>query len=265
MLYNAFHYLPSNCIDIAEFVLNFFDDAQQLGTRFLCGAAKLNAMKHGELCMKGDIPIVFLREPIKVSKPSSKSEAIPEEPCESQNTSVLDDAAGASTSASVEEDPFGPSSTPAPVPEATFPIGVKHPLNKILDDLLPLFQAYYYVHRPTNEPWVAPKKKTRGQEQDDRRRKRWGALPVTQSTSADYTPADFARKAALLENHEEFGRILFTYLDTEDWPENDKQPDQVDTKYRPKDDTLKRSQLHDGGFEMPSGKRPATGTSASRT
>ncbi|KAI0694754.1 hypothetical protein C8Q76DRAFT_660513, partial [Earliella scabrosa] len=53
LLYNAFHYLPSNCIDLSEFVASFFDDAQQASDHFVCGEMKYNTMELGKLRMKG--------------------------------------------------------------------------------------------------------------------------------------------------------------------------------------------------------------------
>ena len=257
LLYNGFHYLPNNCIDLSEFVARFFDDAQQKGDHFVSGEMKYNTMERGTLRMKGHQPIFFLREPLKPSRKSPRNAPNPQNPA----TSKLPSTAG---EADVFSSPDPPADTGAPPEDAI------HPIHFMICRLLGLFKAYYHVQKSTKT--VTPKLSGIQEENvADRHAQalasfklRKGKASRSTSNSDEDDPASYPAKAAQLESHEAFIDIFLESAYTDPWPENDKQPDQVDPNYRPKDDTLKRSHLHDGNFEMPSGKRPATGTHASR-
>ncbi|KAI0694753.1 hypothetical protein C8Q76DRAFT_758049 [Earliella scabrosa] len=141
-----------------------------------------------------------------------------------------------------------------------------HPIHPMICRLLLLFKAYYHVHGPKSTiPAMRP---LMAQNVDDKYAQMVAIANAGDGIAnvEDDDPARYPATAKLLESHNSFISIFLNaaFSPAVDWPENDKQPDQVDPKYRPKDDTLKRSHLHDGNFEMPSGKRPATGTHASR-
>lgn len=245
LLYFAFHYLPHNCISLEDFMSSFFDDAQQAGLDFFCGEKKRATIATGELNMTGGKPIVFLRKPL-----NGKTNTTSTSTSGSQG-SVSTDASSVAAPASTPDVFDCPPSAPAAIPRA-----LVHPINDIVCSLLELFQAYYQVHKPKTEAHntmtkvrTAPK---------DKYTARWGGRTVLGEVAV--LPQLTAR-AALLENHMEFGKILASRVADDDWPENDKQRDQVNPDWHKQQETLnlKRANLHEGEFETPPGKKPATG------
>lgn len=266
LLYIALHFIPHNCVDVSEFVSDFFDSARQRDLDFCCGIMKQTAMKHGELINKEEVAIYFLREPIKAKREvESESPRDVDSTTQSSSTDVDTAADGdkQTTATSTEEDVFGPT-TPQP---SFFPLEALHPIHLIIRELLPLFMAYYKIYEPTVVPaGKTPTVAVRNSKDVAKYQALWGKPTPQASAQPAISPED-REKAALLNTHTAFGSILYRHLVDDIWPEDDKQPDQVDPKYRKKEYyVLKRSRLHDDEFEVPSGKRPATDdVAASRT
>lgn len=254
LLYEALRYLPSNCVELAEFMASFFDDGHQRDLEYICGDKKLGTMQTGRLRMNGTEPIIFLREPFKPKPlPTRSSKPAPTADGVAPSTSTSPAAPTVQPgSASGKDDVFSisPSTMPA-VPPA-----LMHPINKVIRNLLLLFKAYYQIHMPdvnlpnnaTNVPQVLQGAKAL-------RSTRWHVEhPVPDVIDHPVVPSEVVAETALkLDNHEAFGQILYKYIESENWPPNDKQKDQIDPKYRQKLDTAKRP--NESKLDAPASKR----------
>ncbi|KAI0770685.1 hypothetical protein C8Q74DRAFT_1202236 [Fomes fomentarius] len=244
LLYIAFHYLPHNCIGLEDFMSAFFDDSRQIGLDFFCGKEKEATIATGELRMTGGKPIVFLRKPLNgYTTSTSNSDS-------GSQDSVSTDASSVAAPASAPDVFDCPPSAPAAIPRALI-----HPINDIVCSLLELFQAYYQVHKPKTEAHITLTDVREAPE--DENTAFWGRTVLAEVAVLP----ELIPRAALLEDHMEFGKILASRLAKDDWPEHDKQPDQVDPDWHKQQETLnlKRADLHEGEFETPPGKKPATG------
>ncbi|KAI0770650.1 hypothetical protein C8Q74DRAFT_1202130 [Fomes fomentarius] len=236
LLYIAFHYLPHNCIGLEDFMSSFFDDAQQAGLDFFCGEKKQATIATGDLRMAGGKLVVFLREPLN-GKTNTTSTCV-----SGWQGSVSTDACSVAA----------PASAPTP---AAMPPALIHPINDIVCSLLEFFQAYYQVHNPKIEHNTLTKALTKVREvPQDKYVARWGRRTVLAEVAV--LPQLVAR-AARLENHRAFGKILASRMAKDDWPENDNQPDQVNPDWHNHRETfnLKRASLHEAEFETPPSKK----------
>ncbi|KAI0754495.1 hypothetical protein C8Q80DRAFT_1341464 [Daedaleopsis nitida] len=260
LLFIALHFMPHNCDNVSEFVSSFFDSAQQRDLDFFCGDKKQSAMKFGQLVNKDEVAIYFLREPIKPIAKVEREPPLDIDPTSQSSTTDVDTTADVveqtAATSSVEQDVFGPA---APRP-SLFPREALHPIHLIIRELLPLFVAYYRIYAPTAVPaGQTPTVAVPNSKDVAKYQALWGK-PTPQESDQSAIPPEVREKGALLNTHTAFGSILYRHLVKDIWPENDKQPDQVDPKYSKKEYyVLKRSRLHDDEFEIPSGKRAATG------
>ncbi|KAI0770647.1 hypothetical protein C8Q74DRAFT_917245 [Fomes fomentarius] len=234
---------------------SFFDDGHQQGLDFICGDKKLSTMQTGVLRMNGTEPIVFLCKPLTKRMPIRNSKPAPDGASRPSPSSSM--TAGPASAGSTVEPPKDDIFS-SPNIAKTIPPGNVHPINDIIDDLLQLFKAYYQVHMPRvvrekkaiNVPQQVPI------DSEDWRRQRWGKLAAQGPNRASViVPPEVVTDAAQLEHHMAVGGILYNYIESEDWPDDDKQKDQTDPKHRRKLDTAKRPELDEGTFEAPVSKR----------
>ena len=145
-----------------------------------------------------------------------------------------------------------------------------HPIQSIITELLDLFRAYYQVNTKEYDVRSDSKEEPHHDDPDDAEdsayhRNRWSKAPAT--TLGQFVDPLLRAKAGMLETHDKFGSVLCHWFDVGNWPQADKQEDQLDPNYRKNAENLKRAHIDEEDEEdddVPASKRQATGPSTSR-
>ena len=214
LVYESCKHLPSNCWDVAQFMSYYFDDGLRRGLRFFSGQTKRNSMTMGKIQQPDGAPLIFLR--------SRAHRPLPSRAYNRRASAYSPGAQATSEGPTVPDDP-------------------RHPIQAIIDELMPLFKAHYVDHQRQGIPRNLPAHERNSAEGGSKPRVklddaaaqfiptlwnvrgRWLADPEPES--------EIEETAELLKSHHEFGRILVDAYQFAMWPENDKLLDQVHEVY----------------------------------
>ena len=217
LIYEAVTYLPSNCMDLEDFILQYFDASERSGLEFMCGPTKRNSMTNGQINCKGGTPLLFHCPTVKKRLPRRASPSCPREP---------------------------PSSGTA----TTTTANTSHPIQHILNQALLLFRAHYSGHAAPGSMKSSRKRRSdvKKKAADVALAGRWGGRQIT--VMAFKNDEKLIRLAAeQLKTHDAFGALLHQVYQAFVWPAKDKLANQVDPKYN----ALKRlAQINDVDLEM---------------
>ncbi|KAI0364387.1 hypothetical protein BV20DRAFT_1005864 [Pilatotrama ljubarskyi] len=248
LLWCAIRYLPHNCPNVAEFMDSYFDDGKTMDHEvYWCGPVKAAAIKSGEIDVIDGSRLVFLRKPPPA------------------------DAGKASGPATLTPKPSGTFNEP-------YADEQRHPIDAFFTQVLKWFSALYRLQSPENSAKATGTTKTLESDMDvDMFRELVVSEPEPSSSNDESAHELLKKDADKLKNHISFGRLLYSCFAESSWPENDKQPDQLDPDYRPDKEqkvrmkkgtvtdsvksSMKRSGLHEETFEQSDSKRPRSGSS----
>ncbi|KAI0645233.1 hypothetical protein C8Q79DRAFT_1011319 [Trametes meyenii] len=250
LLWFAIRYLPNNCVNVGDFMTNYFDGGEKdpwHPDEYACGRTKESVITSGVITLPTSIELQFLLPPGSLAR-------VPDQP------SI---AASSST-----------KSKPVPT---DIPALDKHPISKLIETLLTWFSARYQLgvldRKAAAEQKAALIRPTFTEEDADRdgddalreemaARKNKGQAWITRKADR----ARLEEDAANLLSHEPMIVLMIErLLDSEVvWPVNDKTEDQLLKDYNSdKTQTLKRRPAtHDGdelyGAPQSASKRPCT-------
>ena len=215
LVYEASKYLQSNCEDVAGFMSMYFDNSWREKLRFFSGPLKRTSMEMGKIIQPDGTPLIFLRPGARRPLPTRASDSRP--------SASSPGAQATSKGSTVPDDP-------------------RHPIQTIIDELMPLFKAHYVGHgRPQDIPIPRP--------DPDSDNAEVRTEPQAEPTDASALALSYLRKkrvaiprrvlpdpeteelAKALKTHNVFGYILVNAYDHAAWPANDKLPDQVRKGY----------------------------------
>ncbi|KAI0653515.1 hypothetical protein C8Q70DRAFT_1163787 [Cubamyces menziesii] len=221
LLYCAIRFLPHTCNDVSQFMYSFFDRGEIAGPlEYTCSLHKFLAMRYGCLVSTDGQPVVFLTQP-RTSKEIAAAVA------ESEKKPGL----------SLKELVRDGSKLKA---KTTVPKDQRHPINKIFVTLLKWFKARYELVAPLDDD-SGPSASNRRMSFYPRAATKWNRHIRTQAAEPvqSVTPAEalLIATAKKLTTHGDMLELLTEMVYGEEWqdkwPRNDKQPDQLDPKFKP--------------------------------
>ena len=235
LVYESCKYLPSNCEHVAQLMSYYFDGGLRQGLRFFSGQMKRSSMMMGAIKQLNGKPLIFRRPGARRPLPSRASDP---------HASASSPGAMATNDGAIPDDP-------------------RHPIQTIIDELLPLFKAHYFDHqRSQNVSSPDP--------DHDSNNARDGTKPEFELNAVNALAFSHFRKkrvtrprrllpdpeieelAKALKTHDEFGAILVNAYECAAWPENDKLPDEALKDY----DRKKRSTAKVTKGSLPKGAPP---------
>ncbi|KAL1938566.1 hypothetical protein VTO73DRAFT_11589 [Trametes versicolor] len=265
LLYCSMRWIPHNCADVGAFMYKYFDEGvpvDQEHKEYAASLLKRLVFASGELIAPNNARIVFLKAP-QPSLPAVLSPALVATDSGSESDVLHSPTTSRSGTPTPQSRSVPTDCTPA---QPVIPKGDRHPIDHLLNDLLPLFKALYEHQkvpflRPKERPepelesieeWVA----SSGLDTDDLN---FLGTPGVDLPDQSEDLVALEKTAKKLEVHDNVAKILFTALSknvTDYWPAQDKQADQLAPKHVPnqpvKDSAAKsgkRTSLHDGTFE----------------
>ncbi|OJT05480.1 hypothetical protein TRAPUB_3709 [Trametes pubescens] len=247
LLYCSIRYMPHNCPNVGDFMYRYFDDGVAVVNKpneYTAGFLKRIVFTSGELVTPDNVPIVFLRAP-RPAPPSPPAILPPPSAATPSDASPSVTSSRPSTPTRSSQAP--PKDLCAP-PEVEIPEGDRHPIDRILKTLLPMFKALYEHQNRTRsgigldsglnlntsmEEISAPELGPRGAVGLFRK----GSLGRPQQRSQDAAALKaLEEQAEKLKDHAEMGELLVAAacsVDKDFWPEEDKQADQLAADFVP--------------------------------
>ncbi len=240
LLYIAIRFIRSNLApaDVGQFLHDYFDSYSASATAYRCGSAKLAAMEHGVISLRGyngDTDDRKLSLKFYWSKSTASTSSTPSE---SESDSEASTSSGSTPPPSTPP-PSTPPPSDQPSSSTTAPLhpdvdlSRPHPINFIFDRLLSWFKAYYAEDQATEDPVTKDSSVGSGDSDEGFNVDIPDSMESAPSESdADETsePSEEAeaKRVALrnkFRNHDAFIGVLKEGLKRAKWPKNDRVKD----------------------------------------